>query len=120
MPGMMTRSFRLVLYSALAVFLAINVWALVAGNYFAVIPLCIELVVLVSVYLGKPWAFVAIRVWACVLIIAGVAMWLAVLLDGVAHFHSPARAVVLTIMLVLGLYLLVYSRSGSQQISSAI
>jgi hypothetical protein len=115
----MTRSFRPVLYAALFAFLAINGWALVAGNYFALIPLSIEIVVLVSVYLGKPWSFIAVRVWACVLVIAGAATWLAVLLDGVAHLHSPARTVILTVMLMLGLYFLAYSKSALQQASSA-
>ena len=108
------------LYAALFVFLAINGWALVAGNYFALIPLAIEIVVLVSVYLGKPWSIIAVRVWACVLVISGAAMWLAVLLDGVVHFRSPARAVILTIMLILGLYFLAYSKFALQQASSAI
>jgi hypothetical protein len=117
---MLARGFRLVLYAALAVFLSLNGWALVAGNYAALLSLSIETVVLVSVYFAQPWAYIAVRVWACVLIAAGAAMWLAVLFGGIAYFRSPAHAVFEVSLLVLGLYFFIYSKSGLQQPSRAI
>jgi hypothetical protein len=120
MAQVLARHFRLVLYAALAVFLSLNSWALVAGNYTALISLTIEAVVLVSVYLAKPWAYIAVRVWACILIVAGAAMWLAVLFGGVAYFHSLGHAAFEVALLVLGLYFFSYSKSGLQVASRAI
>ena len=116
----MAQRFRLVLYSALAVFLSLNTWALVAGNYAALGSLSIEIVVLVSVYFGKPWAYIAVRVWACILIFAGTAMWLAVLFGGVSYFHSLRHAAFEVALLLLGLYFFAYSKSGLQVAGRAI
>jgi hypothetical protein len=114
------RVFCAVLYVALAIFLALNIWALVSGNYFALFSIGVEVVVLVSVYLGKPWAYIAVRLWACILIVAGALMWLAVFIGGFTYFHTFAHAALETVMLVLGWYFFAYSKIGLRQSGAAI
>jgi hypothetical protein len=100
------------LYVVLALLIFFNVPALVAGRRLAVFVIAVDLAVLVFVYTGSAWAYIVVRIWSMISIIAGVSMWLAVLLAGVAYFYSVLHAVSSTLMLVFGLYFFAFAKQA--------
>lgn len=110
MRAMFQRSFSISLYTVVGLLLLVNVVSLLTGSYLALIPLGLQLLVLASVYLHKAWAYIVVRIWAVLLVLAGASMWLAVLFGGTSYFHSAGHAVAYTLVLVLGVYFFIYSK----------
>lgn len=99
-----------VLYSIVGIFLAMNVLGLLSGSWISLLPIAIQASVIVSVYMRKPWAYVIVRVWAAICIIAGGAIWLAVLLRGGEIVQPAARVVCQTLLLLVGVPLYKYAK----------
>ena len=108
------------LYVVLGLLLATNFLALVTGHYLALLPLVVQFMVLGAVYFGKPWAHIVVKIWAFIVMLSGLAMWLAVLLDGPKYFHSSVNAVFNTLMLLVGLYFFKFAKPALQQVPERI
>jgi hypothetical protein len=77
-------------------------------------------VVLGAVYFRKSWAYIVVKVWALIAMLAGLAMWWAVLLDGPKYFHSVFNAVSNTFMLFAGFYFFKFAKRALQQFRERI
>jgi len=120
MPTNLHKHFVPALYIVLGVLLAINILALVSGRLLALLPLAVQFAVLGSIYLRKSWSYIAVKLWALVVMLAGAAMWLAVLLDGAAYFHSVLNAVFKTFMLLGGFYFFKFAKTSLQKARESI
>lgn len=120
MPTNLQKHFVPALYVVLGLLLALNMLALVSGRLLALLPLAVQFAVLGSVYLRKSWSYIAVKLWALVVMLSGVAMWLAVLLDGTAYFHSVPNAVFNTFMLLAGFYFFKFAKPALQQVRDSI
>jgi hypothetical protein len=114
------KHFVTALYVVLGVFLAINVTTLLLGNLLALLTLGVQVVVLGAVYFRRPWAYIAVKVWAVIAMLAGLAMWLAVLLDGPKYFHSMFHAVSNTLMLFACSYFFKFAKPALQPLRERI
>ena len=103
-----------------AVHLATNILSLLSGNLLALVSLAVQFTVLGAVYFGKSWAYIAVKLWAFIAMLAGLAMWLAVLLDGPKYFHSVFNAVFNTLMFFAGLYFFRLAKPALQQVRECI
>ena len=104
------------LYVVLGLLVATNVMALVAGQLFAILPLAVQFGALGAVYFGKPWSYIAVKIWALIVMLAGLTMWFAVLLGGPRYFHSTFHAIFNTVMLLAGFYFFKFARSALRQV----
>ena len=71
MPQRLEKHFVTALYVILGLLLAINVLTLLSGNLLALLTLAIQLVVLGAVYFHKSWAYIVVRVWEVIAMLAG-------------------------------------------------
>jgi hypothetical protein len=116
----LVRGFRPAFYSTLPIFLVLYGLRLASGSYFALLPILVGLAAFAATFWHLTWALVAVRAWAALFILVGASLWLAVMVGGTSHLHSPVFAAVCTVMLVLGLYFWSYSKRALQRTSSAI
>ncbi|WP_158755811.1 hypothetical protein [Dyella sp. S184] len=120
MPANLQKHFIPALYVVLGLLLAANIMSLLSGNLLALVSLAVQFTVLGVVYFGKPWAYIAVKLWAFIVMLAGLAMWLAVLLDGTKYFHSVFNAVFNTLMLFAGFYFFNFAKPALQQVRERI
>jgi len=120
MPTNLQKHFIPALYVVLGLLLATNFVAFVTGHFLALLPLAVQFVVLGAVYFGKPWAYIAVKLWALIDMLSGLAMWLAVLLDGPKYFHSAVNGVFNTLMLLAGFYFFKFAKPALQQVPERI
>jgi hypothetical protein len=93
---------------------------LLSGNLLALLTLAVQFVVLGAVYFRNPWAYIVVKVWAFIVMLSGLAMWLAVLLDGSKYFHSVFHAVSNTLMLFAGFYFFKFAKPALQPVRERI
>ena len=120
MPQNLEKHFVTSLYVVLGLLLAINVMALLSGRLLSLLTLAVQFVVLGAVYFRKPWAYIVVKVWAVIAMLAGLAMWLAVLLAGPKYFHSVFHAVSNTLMLIAGFYFFKFAKPALQPVRERI
>jgi hypothetical protein len=120
MPPNLEKHFVTALYVVVGLFLAINVITLLSGNLLALLALAVQFMVLGAVYFRKPWAHIVVKVWAVIAMLAGLAMWLAVLLDGPKYFHSVFNAVSNTFMIFAGFYFFKFAKPALQPLRERI
>ena len=109
------RYFVPALYAVLGLLLVTNILVLASGRLLALLTLTVQSVVLGAVYFGKPWSYIAVKIWALIVMSAGLAMWLAVFLDGASHFHSLFNAVFKSVMLLAGFYFFKFAKPALKQ-----
>ncbi len=92
------------LYTIVGILLVVNLLALMSGAWLALVAIGIQVVIIASVYARKTWAYLVVRVWSAICILAGVLIWLAVLLRGFEFSHSAGYMIFQTLLLLVGLY----------------
>ena len=120
MPANLKKHFVPALYVVLGLLLAANIMSLLSGNLLALVSLAVQFAVLGAVYFSKSWAYIVVKLWAFIVMLAGLAMWLAVLLDGPKYFHSVFNAVFNTLMLFAGFYFFKFAKPALQPVRERI
>lgn len=106
------RYYRPILYFFTASMILLNLFAFIGGSYRAALPLLLQALVLFAACLNKSWAVFAISIWSLIIIMIGVFMWLAVILDGPSHFGSMMDGVLNSFVSLSGLYFFRYVKVG--------
>lgn len=106
------KHFRSIIYSCASAMILINLLAFTGGAYKAGLPILLQCLVIVSVYFNKSWSIFVIKFWSIILIMIGIFMWLAVILDGPSHFGSVMDGVVNSLTSLAGVYFFRYAKAG--------
>ena len=120
MPTNFQKAYILVLCVVVGTLLVLNVISATSGEPSSLLPAAIQVAVLVAIYLRKSWTSIAVRVWAAIGMLSGVAMWLAVLLRGGTFTQSTSTIVFRTVMLIICLGFFVFAKRAFQSRESEI
>ena len=120
MPTNLQKYFIPALYVVLGLLVVTNVVALAAGQFLALLPLAVQFAVVGAVYFRKSWSYIAVKFWAAIVMLVGLAMWFAVLLDGPKYFHSVFHATFNTVMLFAAFYFFKFAKPALQQVRERI
>ncbi len=112
MPKKAQKYFATTLYAALGLLIANNLVNLAGGNIRALLPLTVQVFVLAVIYFDPAWSYIFVKIWALFGVFAGLAMWLAVALDGPEHFGSLSDAIFNSIVFVASLYFFKFAKTS--------
>lgn len=108
------RQYVIAVYVVAGALLANNLLTLAAGQLAPLLPAAVQIAVLFSVYRRKAWAWMAVSVWAALLIGAGAFKWAAILLRPGPTDEPTLATALLSLLMIFGFYLLVYARRSLQ------
>jgi hypothetical protein len=100
------------LYVVLGYLLLTNFRQLEDGHWMALLPVAVQGTVIASVALRVRWAYVIVRVWAAISILAGACLWMAILLAGGKMIEPTSVILFRTLGLIVGVFFFTYAKTS--------